>query len=246
MRGLVGLSVKIWVAFAAVGCVGPRTSQTLPISIPVSTPSPVAPTYRVGCPDVLLVTFTDRPDWDTLASVDLDGTLPLPESLGRPRVQGLTLDEVKHAVAESGQQKPETVSVSLESARSARVTVCGPVNGRCRSLPYRGAEPVLEFLVRNGAIERASANLNRVYVVRPNVAAGDKADVFHVDVDAVVLDGLAESNVPLLPGDQIYVGESRRSSFGRLLPSWLRPAYRQFMGLLPQDPVWWGKGESGP
>jgi protein involved in polysaccharide export with SLBB domain len=245
MRGLVGLPFVVWVAFAAVGCVGPRTSQSVSVPVPDNASTPVAPAYRVGCPDVLLVTFTQRPDWDTLASVDVDGTLPLPESLGRPRVQGLTLDEVKQAIAENGQQKPEAVSVTLESARSARVTVCGPVNGRCRAMPYRGAEPVLEFLVRHGAIERESANLNRVYVVRPNVAAGDKADVFHVDVDAVVLDGLPESNVPLMPGDQIYVGESRRSSFGRLLPSWLRPAYRRIMGLLPQDPVWWGKGESG-
>ena len=243
MRGLVGFIGVVWVAFVAVGCVGPRTSPTWPVSLPANTASPVAPTYRVGCPDVLLVTFTRRPDWDTLASVDVDGTLPLPESLGRPRVQGLTLDEVKHAIAEGGQQLPETVSVTLESARSARVTVCGPVNGRCRLLPYRGAEPVLEFLVRHGAIERASANLNRVYVVRPNVAIGDKADVFHVDVDAVVLDGIPETNVPLMPGDQIYVGESRRSSFGRLLPGWLRPTYRRLMSLLPQDPIWWGRGE---
>src|SRR5262249_59016061 len=50
--------------------------------------------YRVGCPDVLEVSFADRPDWDAVASIDVDGRLPL-ESPGSPRVEGLTLAEVR-------------------------------------------------------------------------------------------------------------------------------------------------------
>ena len=170
---------------------------------------------------------------------DVDGTLPLAESLGRPRVQGLTLDEIRRLVAEAGQLAPDQVAISLADPRSARVYVSGPVNATTRAVPYRGAEPVLDFLVRVGAIQRAATNVNRVYVVRPNVAVGEKADVFHVDVDAVSLDNDQLTNIALQPGDQVYVGETRRSSFSRLVPSWLRPLYRSLVGLLPPDPQWW-------
>jgi len=41
--------------------------------------------------------------------------------------------------------------------------------------------------------------------------------------------------VPLRPSDQVYVGETHRSSFSRLLPDWLRPLYRKLAGLLPEE-----------
>lgn len=235
---LVGLAATFWLA----GCADLKCERVHQSNNPVLA-SATSPVYRVGCPDVLLVTFTNRPDWDSLSSVDVDGTLPLPESLGRQRVQGLTLDEIRDALAKAGQLKPEAVSVTLADPRSARVYVTGPVNATTRSVPYRGEEPVLELLVRIGAIQSHESNLNRVYVLRPNVAAGEKADVFHVDVDAVVLDGEQRTNIPVLPGDQIYVGETRRSSFSRLLPAWARPYYRKLVGLLPTDPQWWWSKE---
>jgi hypothetical protein len=60
-----------------------------------------------------------------------------------------------------------------------------------------------------------------------------------VDIEAIVLDNEPTSNLVVLPGDQVYVGETRRSSFTRLLPKWLRPLYRQVLGLLPPDPAFW-------
>ena len=230
----VGLTAIFWL----VGCADLRCQQVAQTHAP-SNALTTPPAYRVGCPDVLLITFTSRPDWDSLSSVDVDGTLPLPESLGRQRVQGKTLDEIRDALAQAGQMKPESISVTLADARSSRIYVTGPVNATTRSVAYRGSEPVLELLVRIGAIQSNESNLNRVYVVRPNVAAGEKADVFHVDVDAVVLDGEQKTNIAVLPGDQIYVGETRRSSFSRLLPAWARPYYRKLVGLLPSDSQWW-------
>jgi polysaccharide export outer membrane protein len=227
------LPAVVWLT----GCADFRAAQ-----VATSQHSPVSldlPSYRVGCPDVLLVTFVARPDWDCLVSVDVDGTLPLAESLGRPRVQGLTIEETRRIIAEAGHLSPDGVAVSLADPRATRVYVSGPFNAKSRAVPYRGPEPVLDFLVRIGAIQQAATNVNRVYVVRPNVAVGEKADVFHVDVDAVALDGDQLTNIAIQPGDQIYVGETRRSSFSRLVPSWLRPLYRSLVGLLPPDPQWW-------
>jgi hypothetical protein len=115
------------------------------------------------------------------------------------------------------------------------VYVHGPEGGQQRAVAYRGPEPAVEFLWRVGAIKQGCTDLRDVYVLRPNVAAGGKPEVFRVDVEAVALDGDHSTDVTLWPSDQVYVGETRRSQFSRLLPDWLRPLYRKVVGLLPPD-----------
>jgi hypothetical protein len=81
-------------------------------------------------------------------------------------------------------------------------------------------------------------------VVRPNIAAGTRPEVFRVDVPGVLLDHDHSTNVPLSPSDQVYVGETRGASFARVVPDWARPAYRKVTGLLPDD--WWPFSRRGP
>jgi polysaccharide biosynthesis/export protein len=56
-------------------------------------------------------------------------------------------------------------------------------------------------------------------------------------VDEILSNRDQTTNVILQPSDQILVGETRRSSFSRLLPEWFLPVYRKLVGLLPPD-VW--------
>jgi protein involved in polysaccharide export with SLBB domain len=198
------------------------------------TPAPDA-AYRVGCPDVLEVTFADFPDWNALASIDLDGRLPL-QSPGQPRADGRTLKEIRDELARLAGVPPERVEVHLAAPRSARIYLHGPIRGRTRVVPYQGPEPVIDFLTRVGGLPPGS-KLNQVYIVRPNVAAGEKPQVFRVNVPAVLVDDNPTTNVPLKPSDEVYVGETSRSVFARVLPDWLGPAYRRLSGLLPDD--WW-------
>jgi protein involved in polysaccharide export with SLBB domain len=198
---------------------------------PAEADAPPDPGYRVGCPDVLAVSFADRPDLDAAAAIDLDGRLPLPD-LGRPAVAGESLEHVRGELARLAGVPPDRVGVSLAAPRSGRVYVHGPVRGRVRVVPYRGPEPVMDFLRRVGGLPPGS-KLSAVYVVRPNVAAGGRPEVFRVDVAAVVLDGDGATNVPVRPSDQVYVGETRGSVVARFLPHWLGAAYRRLVGLLP-------------
>ncbi|HEV3438970.1 MAG TPA: hypothetical protein VG122_16505 [Gemmata sp.] len=193
--------------------------------------------YRVGCPDVLEVSFLDNPSGDVLASVDLDGRLPL-EYPGNPRVEGRTLDDIRFELAHMAGVAPERVIVRLAAARSSRIFLHGPIRGRTRIVPYQGPEPVIDFLKRVGGLPPGS-KLNEVYVVRPNVATGEQTEVFRVNVPRVLIDNDQTTNVPLKPSDQVYVGETRGSVFARVLPDWLAPMYRQFVGLLPDD--WWSR-----
>jgi protein involved in polysaccharide export with SLBB domain len=197
-------------------------------------PAPSAD-YRVGCPDVLQLAFADHPEWDAFAVVDVDGRLPL-ERPGRPLADGRTLTQIRDDLARMAGCPPGRVTVSLAAARSARVVVYGPVRGRARVVPYQGPEPVIDFLKRVGGLPPGS-KLNQVYVIRPNVAAAARPQVYRVNVAAVLLDGDGRTNVPLQPDDQVYVGETRQSSLSRLMPDWLGTAYRRMTGLLPDE--WW-------
>lgn len=189
----------------------------------------------MGCPDVLEIAFADHPAWDALASVDLDGRIPLAEP-GQLCVEGLTIEQVRDELARLAAVPPDRVHVALAAPRSGRVYVHGPVRGRTRVIPYQGPEPVIDFLKRVGGLPPGS-KISQVYVVRPNVAIGGRPEVFRVDVAAVLLDNDPATNLPLRPSDQVYVGETKGSSFSRVLPHWLEPAYRRLTGLLPDD--WW-------
>ena len=204
---------------------------------PVAAATAPAPDirYRVEYPDVLEVAFTDHPEWDAFAAIDLDGRLPL-DGPGRPRVEGLTLDEVRDELARSSGEPPDRVRVGLAAPRSRHVFVHGPVRGRTRVIPYQGPEPVIDFLKRVGGLPPGS-RLSQVYLVRPNVVTGSPPEVFRVDVPAVLLDSNPATNIVLRPSDQVYVGETRFSTFSRILPAWLGRAYRRVAGLLPDD--WW-------
>jgi protein involved in polysaccharide export with SLBB domain len=206
-------------------------------------PAPVA-AYQIGCPDVLDVAFLDRPDWNAVVVVDVDGQLPL-ERPGPVRADGRTLAELQSALAARAGCSPDRVLVSLAAARSAQVVVYGPIRGRARFVPYQGPEPVLDFLKRVGGLPPGS-KLNQVYVVRPNVAAAARPQVFKVDVPAVLVDGDQRTNVVLRGDDEVYVGETRRSSLSRLLPDRVGTAYRRVTGLLPDE--WWPftKSTKGP
>ncbi|MBN9123063.1 MAG: hypothetical protein J0I06_28645, partial [Planctomycetes bacterium] len=94
-------------------CPAPRDPQAA-----AEAPHPSA-AYRVGCPDVLDIAFRDRPDWDAVAVVDVDGRLPL-EQPGNPRGDGLTLDQIRDELAALAGCPPERVRVSLAAARSGR------------------------------------------------------------------------------------------------------------------------------
>jgi polysaccharide biosynthesis/export protein len=192
----------------------------------------VTPDYRIACPDVLEVTFADRPQFDVQATVDVDGRLPL-SGVGRPRVEGFTADEARVAVARTCDLPEASVAVRVVQPQAARVYVTGPDNRKTRALVYGGPEPVWDFLTRTGSLPPRQSKLNRVYVLRSHVAEGTAAKLFQVDVEAVVLDEDTASNVPLQAGDHVYIGETRRSSIVRLLPDWLKPLYRKLAGLLP-------------
>lgn len=229
----------IGLGLLATGCTDARIFRAAAPTSPADRLTP-DPGYVLGCGDVLAVTFPDQPAWDCLASLGVDGKLPLGPA-GTPNLEGLTLEQARQVIARQANLDLGQVDLRLVEIRAGRIYLMGPEAKRMRSVPYQGPESVVSFLDRVGAIKPGCSDLRDVKVIRSNVAAGRLPDVIRVDVEAIVLDHDPTTNVPLQPSDQVVVGETRRSSFSRLLPAWLRPFYRKLMGLLPPDTWPWAR-----
>lgn len=209
-----------------------RSLSAFAPAAPTDTPLPV---YHIACPDVLEVRLADKPNWDCLASVGVDGRVKVgPEAA--VAVEGLTAEQARVAVAAVLGVDVAGVAVTVADPRAGSVDLFGPEANRHRAVAYRGPESVVEFLRRTGAMKPGCFDPRDVTVLRPNVAAGRPAEVFHVDLEAVVLRGDARTDLAVMAGDQVYVGESRRSSFARLLPARLKPVYQRLTGIGTEAP----------
>jgi protein involved in polysaccharide export with SLBB domain len=191
----------------------------------------VAELYRAACPDVLQIKIAGREDWNQSHAIGPDGRIDL-GNYGRPRVEGRTPAEIGRIVAEEVGIEPGQVQVRVAQFRSEQVYLFGQVIGWQRAVPYHGQETVLDLLQRVGGITPGAAPSD-VLVVRPHLADGNKPEVFHVDLGAIVLNQDSKTNLRVLPQDQIYVGETRQARVEKCIPPWLRPIYQKFWNTRP-------------
>src|SRR5262245_40414843 len=188
--------------------------------------------YVIRSPDVLDVSLDGRPDLAGRAAVGPDGRLNL-ETLGRPRVEELTAAEVARALASACDTAPGNVHVRVAEFRSQQVYLFGEVIGPPRAVPYQGPETVLDLLQRVGGVTPGAAP-GDVHVIRSHVADGRDPEVFHIDLQGILLRNDPSTNVRLQAFDQVYVGQTRQAVIDRCMPPWLRPVYQSLVGLRRQ------------
>jgi protein involved in polysaccharide export with SLBB domain len=194
----------------------------------------VAEGYAVSCPDVLEVAVEGRPDLGGRRPVGPDGRIELGPNLA-VRVEGRTPGEVARTVAKRAGVPAGRVRVRVAQYNSSQLYLSGQGTGVKRTVPYQGQETVLDLLQRVGGITPEAAP-DDVYVVRPHVSDGERPEVFHVDLHAIVMNKDQRTNVRLQPFDQIYVGETKEGKVGKCLPPWLRPFYRACCGIGQRPP----------
>ena len=183
--------------------------------------------YVIHCPDLLEL---DAPGCTGARPVGADGRIPLPDG-SRLRVDGLTTAEVGRS-GRRGSVWPwirstfalwdTTASKSIFSARWPGANAASLTRGRRRWWTCSGAGGV-----------SPGASVGDVQVVRSHVADGSSPELFHVDLNAILLHGDPRSNIRLEPFDEVYVGELRRSSLKGAVPPWLRPLYERVCGIRP-------------
>jgi protein involved in polysaccharide export with SLBB domain len=196
---------------------------------PVTTNAGAADHYQVACPDVLSWSIDGQPDLTGQQAIGADGRIDL-GPLGRLRVEGHTLAEIAPLLAEQAQVPTEEVHVQVAEFHSQQLYLFGEVTGTQRAVAYRGQETLLELLRRTGGITPGAAP-NEVYVVRSRIAEGQQPTVFRIDLQSIVMNQDATTNIHLQPFDQVYVGETKQSSLKKCVPPCLCPLYKALCGL---------------
>lgn len=132
------------------------------------------------------------------------GTIAVPYVPNPVRVQGRTIEAVQNEIEAELKNRaidPQVV-ISLKEQRSAKVSVVGEVNEPLQFSLSPAVERVLDAIARAGGPKDQGYN-TFVTLDRPGVGTAT------VSFDALVSD--SGNNIPVLPGDVIYVSREARS-----------------------------------
>lgn len=214
---------------AGCGLGRPAVDQTLLARKLPATPPALLAGYVVRFPDVLNLFVPGRPDWSGRRPLRPDGRIEVAAGV-EVRVEGRTTPAIAALVAARAGVGPDRVGVVVAEYNSQQLFLYGQVGGGARAVPYQGPETVLEMFQRAGGLTPGAAP-HDIQVVRGHVADGRPTETFDIDLEAILYKNDQGTNVRLQPFDQVYVGQSRRSSLVRSLPPWLRPLYKDLFGL---------------
>jgi protein involved in polysaccharide export with SLBB domain len=215
------------------------TPQPLPENAPVVSNGRLAQAadsaepYRLHCPDVVEITVDGKPRLCGKRLIEPDGRIELAAG-ERVRIDGQTVPDSIRLVAARANLQPCQIDIKVAAFKSQWIYVFGPGIGVQRAVSYKGPETVLQFLRRTGAVTPCAAP-NNIYVVRPRIIEGGPPEVFPVRLRASMRHKEQQTDLPLQPFDQVYIGETRRSCVARCVAPCLRPLYDALCGF--HDPA---------
>lgn len=156
-----------------------------------------------------------------------DGTVTLGQ-YGSVAVVGLTLDEVRCAIAEhlSAYFANPQVSVSVYAYNSKAyyiVTQGGGLGDSLVRLPYTGNETVLDALSQINGLSYVSSS--RMWLARPNRESGASMQI-PIDWEGITQRADVETNYQLLPGDRLYIAQNRLVAFDSAISRLTSPLER--------------------
>lgn len=212
----VGFSVVILIAAGCATCPA-KMRAALQQRMPQRT-AEVGRDYAVGCPDRLTIQLDGAPPLNV--AVEPDGCIVVPV-LGRLRVEGAAPGDIAVEIAHHRNLPSTAVRVEVSEYASKRVLLFGPGDGVQRVVAYIGPETVTDMLRRTGGLSPGAA-FHAVHVVRPNVATGQRPELFTIDLARAIEHPDAEDIVRLQPSDQVYLGETCGACLARSMPPWVR------------------------
>jgi protein involved in polysaccharide export with SLBB domain len=224
MEGRRSALVAVWLALLA-GCAGSRTQLHHALRgdhFPAAHAHNLAEHYLVRCPDVLEIHVHDLRGCSGRYPVGPDGRIPLPPARS-PRVAGQTAPQIARDLSGRLGVPLEQVHVAVAEHNSQQLYLVSEIDAQHQVLPYRGPETVLDVLQRVGLTRED--DLGEIQVVRGHVADGKPPEVFHIDLQAIVLRHDLQTNIHLQPCDHIHLGQRQPSRLACCIPPWLRPLY---------------------
>jgi polysaccharide export outer membrane protein len=175
------------------------------------------PSYVVEPPDILLIQSAQKMLLDQPLTgqhlVRPDGTVGL-GIYGEARVAGMTLEQVKQAVADSIRthgfpdvdiKKIDVDVIAYNSKVYYIVTDGGGYGEQVYRIPVTGNETILDAMSQINGLP-AVASKKKIWLARATPGDGAHPIVLPVDWRRVTMLGVGSTNYQVFPGDRIYVG----------------------------------------
>lgn len=165
------------------------------------------PDYRLQPEDVLVITVYEQPDLKTKTRISSTGEIAFP-LLGKIEVGGLTVsglkDKIEKLLAKDYLVNPQ-VQVFIEQYHLKQISVLGAVHKPGRYDMYTERETtVLEAIaMAEGFTDVASVNGTRIIRKQD----GEERTI-PIRVTDITKKGMKEGDLPLKPGDIVFVPES--------------------------------------
>ncbi|MEA3560755.1 MAG: polysaccharide biosynthesis/export family protein [Candidatus Omnitrophota bacterium] len=165
------------------------------------------PDYCLQSEDVLQITVYEQPDLDTRARISSTGEISFP-LLGKIMAAGLTVSglrgKIERLLARDYLVSPQ-VQVFIEKYRLTQVSVLGSVQKPGKYDMYTERETtVLEAIAMAGGFTKV-ANINSTRIIRTE---NGQERIIPVKVSDITKKGMKEKDIPLKPGDIVFVPES--------------------------------------
>ena len=158
--------------------------------------------YRIGRQDLLELRVFDLKELDQTVRVADDGSITLP-LLGRLEVAGLTKGDLEKTIAsmlEAKYVRDPQVTIFVKEYESRKVAVSGAVK-KPDTYEMLGEKTLLEMISMAGGLDK---DLGREIIVFRQADDGSTQRLA-VDLERLVYDADPALNLPVSPGDIIYV-----------------------------------------
>lgn len=206
MTRLGVLRLFLLVALVLPGCTGQAISVSNERPEGFAPWSDALPVYRIGPNDKLNVRFRMTPELNETVLVGPDGSIAL-RAAGRVQVGGMTGAEAEAAITTASRRvltHPE-VSLTFEEAAASQIFVGGMVK-RAGAFPLSGRRGVMEAVLLAGGFE-PEARMNEVVLIRRGPE--NRPMLRTVNLQGFAQAATANDDVPLYPGDIVFVPRSR-------------------------------------
>ena len=179
------------------------------------------PAYQFAPGDKVRVRYLMTPEMDEDAVVAPDGVLAL-RAAGRVHAAGLTPEQLDGVVATASRRilSHPVVTTSDEDPQTASVYVGGSVK-KGGVYPITGRRGTLEAVLMAGGFDN-EARMDEVVLIRRNPQ--NRPMLRTVNLQSYVDHGTVVGDVPLYPGDVVFVPRNRISEFGLWVDSVLNKA----------------------
>ncbi|MDP8265833.1 MAG: polysaccharide biosynthesis/export family protein [Candidatus Aceula meridiana] len=163
--------------------------------------------YIIQPEDVLDITVYENPDLKTQTRVSSEGDIPFP-LLGNVNASGLTVRKLKDKLTKALEKDylvSAQVNIFIKEYHVKQVTVLGSVikPGKYDMFPEKETT-VLDAIALAGGFSKI-AQINGTRIIRTE---DNEEQVIPIRVTDITKKGLNENNIPLNPGDIVFIPES--------------------------------------